>query len=423
MASLTEYGHLAADGLWTGAFRAAMNALVSQGGGTLTVPQGRYLSAPIRLYSGITLHLEQGAQIVFTDDEALFPLVDMEFEGIPGKAYMPCLYALDAQNVGITGAGTLDGSGGKWWEALKSGALKHPRPFLVCFQNCANVRMDGVTLQNSPCWTVHPLYCDDVAITNLRIYNPADSPNTDGINPNSSSNVRIADCLIDVGDDCIAIKAGTEDTPKKRACEHIVVERCRMLHGHGGVVIGSEMSGGVRDVRVENCVFIGTDRGIRLKTRRGRGGAAQRLSFRNIEMRDVLCPFVFNMYYFCGKGGKLPFVRDKAPHPVGGGTPQLSDISMEQVTVRGATACAGFLYGLPESPVRRVRIADCTVEMIPGSPGKPAMMDDLDDMEAAGLYLRNGEDIDIRGLRVEGQRGTVLDADSSVWLSNGEDRQ
>jgi len=189
------------------------------------------------------------------------------------------------------------------------------------------------------------------------------------------------------------------------------------------VVIGSEMSGGVRDVRVENCVFIGTDRGIRLKTRRGRGGAAQRLSFRNIEMRDVLCPFVFNMYYFCGKGGKLPFVRDKAPHPVGGGTPQLSDISMEQVTVRGATACAGFLYGLPESPVRRVRIADCTVEMIPGSPGKPAMMDDLDDMEAAGLYLRNGEDIDIRGLRVEGQRGTVLDADSSVWLSNGEDRQ
>ncbi len=199
MANLAEYGHLVKDGLWTGAFHAAMKALSSQGGGTLTVPAGRYMTAPIRLLSDITLHLEQGAEIVLTDDEALFPLVDIEFEGIPGKAYMPCVYARDARNVRLTGAGTIDGSGAKWWERLKTGALSHVRPYLVCFHNCTNVEMDGVTLKNSPSWTVHPLYCDNVSITNLHIYNPADSPNTDGIDPNGSKNVYIADCVIDVG--------------------------------------------------------------------------------------------------------------------------------------------------------------------------------------------------------------------------------
>ena len=420
MANLSEYSRLVRDGLWTEAFRAAMKALSLQGGGTLTVQEGRYETAPIRLLSDITLHLERGAEIVLTDDEAQFPLIDMEFEGIPGKAYMPCLYALDAHAVRITGEGAIDGSGAKWWEKMKNGALAHPRPYLVCFHNCTNVAMDGVTLKNSPCWTVHPLYCDNVAITNLHIHNPADSPNTDGINPNGSKNVRIADCVIDVGDDCIAVKAGTEDTPKKRACENIIIERCQMLHGHGGVVIGSEMSGGVRDVLVKDCVFTGTDRGIRLKTRRGRGGAAERLRFQNIEMEDVLCPFVFNMYYFCGKGGKLPVVRDKAKHPVDVGTPSLSDITIENITVRGASACAGFLYGLPESPVRRVRISGCTVEMVPGTPGKAAMMDDIDEMEAAGLYLRNGVDIDVRGLRVKGQSGPALDADPSVRFTQTE---
>ncbi len=421
--NLKEYAHLAAGGLWTEAFREAMNALTSQGGGTLVVPPGRYGTAPVRLYSNTTLHLEAGAQLVFSDDETLFPLVDLEFEGIPGLAYMPCLYALNADTVRITGSGQVDGSGARWWQRHTSGQLRYPRPYLVCFHHCSNVVMDGVTLTNSPCWTVHPLYCDGVTITNLHILNPPDSPNTDGINPNGSSHVRIAGCEIDVGDDCIAIKAGTEDTPCKRACEHITIEHCRMLHGHGGVVIGSEMSGGVRDVRVTDCVFTGTDRGIRLKTRRGRGGAAAGLTFQNISMQDVLCPFVFNMYYFCGKGGKLPEVRDKAARPVDGGTPMLSDISIEAITVCRATACAGFLFGLPESPVKRVRISDCTVEMTPGKAGQAAMMDDLHDMEAAGLFLRNGEDIDVRGLRILHQTGPALDSDHTVQLTETEVEQ
>ncbi|MFH1513004.1 MAG: glycosyl hydrolase family 28 protein, partial [Bacillota bacterium] len=190
-----------------------------------------------------------------------------------------------------------------------------------------------------------------------------------------------------------------------------------------GVVIGSEMSGGVKNVLVTGCVFRGTDRGIRLKTRRRRGGSAENLSFSHILMEDVLCPFVFNMYYHCGKGGKLPRVADKAPHPVTGGTPSLCDVTITDVTARGATACAGFLYGLPESPVRRVRLKDCTVVMKRGKPGLPAMMDGLEPMEAAGLYLRNGQDIDVGGLRVANQIGKPIDADGSVRFAQAEERQ
>jgi len=411
---LTEFGHFAENGLWTDAFREAMKALTSQGGGTLTVPAGRYKTGPVLLMSNTTLHLDAGAEIAFTDDETQYPLVDTEFEGIPVKAYMPCLYARDAEFVRISGAGKIDGNGGKWWEKQKDRTLAHARPYLVCFQNCKDITMDGVTLTNSPCWTVHPLYCEHVSLRNLTIRNPADSPNTDGINPDSSRNVRIADCLIDVGDDCVAIKAGTEDTPNKQSCENIIISGCHMLHGHGGVVIGSEMSGGIKNVLVTDCVFQSTDRGIRLKTRRGRGGTAENLQFYHILMEDVLCPFVFNMYYFCGKGGRLPRVKDKGKQPLNADTPMLTDVRMSEVSVRGATACAGFLYGLPENPIKRVRIMDYTASMKPGQPGMPAMMDDLEEMEAAGLFLRNSEDVLIDGLRIEGHIGEETDADDSV---------
>ena len=415
--NLKEFQHLTEDGLWTEAFRAAMNALTSEGGGTLTVPPGRYQTGPVLLRSNTTLHLDAGAEIVFTDDETHFPLVETEFEGIPVNAYMPCLYARNAECVRITGSGRIDGNGGKWWAKQKDKTLPHPRPYLVCFQNCKDITMDGVTLVNSPCWTVHPLYCDHVSLRNLTIRNPADSPNTDGINPDSSRNVRIADCLIDVGDDCIAIKAGTEDTPVKQICENIIISGCHMLHGHGGVVIGSEMSGGVKNVLVTDCVFQSTDRGIRLKTRRGRGGSAENLQFYHILMEDVLCPFVFNMYYFCGKDGRLPRVADKGMQPVTADTPTLSDIRISEISVRGATACAGYLYGLPESPIKRVRIMDYTAEMKTGQAGLPAMMDGIEPMEAAGLILRNSEDVLIDGLRLEGQTGREIDTDDSVRFS------
>lgn len=417
--NIQTYAHLAGGDCWTEAFSAALQALNAAGGGRLFVPAGVYMTGPIELKSNMTLELEAGAVIRFLDDPDAFPLVDTEFEGLSVMAYMPCVYARDAKRVRITGDGTLDGSGSRWWKAKRENTLAYPRPYLVCFQNCQDVSIDHVTLINSPCWTVHPLYCDHVDISHVTIRNPADSPNTDGINPDSSRNVRIADCLIDVGDDCIAIKAGTEDTPNKQPCENILISGCHMLNGHGGVVIGSEMSGGVRNVQVTNCLFRGTDRGIRLKTRRGRGGVAENLAFSHILMEDVMCPFVFNMYYFCGKAGRLEKVRDKSPHPVDAFTPAIRDVTISNVTVRGATACAGFLYGLAEQPLERVYLSNCTVVMRPGKAEIPAMMEGIAPMEAAGFFLRNARDVRFENVRVINALGETVDADGSVqWVES-----
>lgn len=399
---------------WTDAFRAAIGDLRAAGGGLLTVPAGTYPTRSIQLYSDITLEVQAGAILSFLDTPEDYELIGTEFEGIPESAYMPMIFAEDAQNVTLRGEGTLNGNGRLWWQRFKAGSLPNARPYLVCFQRCERVVIEGVRLTNSPVWTVHPLYCSNVAVRGISIINPADSPNTDGINPNGCSHVRISDCYIDVGDDCIAIKSGTEDTPSQRPCENIVISGCTMAHGHGGVVIGSEMSGGVRNLVVTGCVFQHTDRGIRIKTRRKRGGTVENLLFSNILMDDVACPFVLNMHYFCGKGGKEKHVWDRAPYPVDGTTPALRDIRIHQVTVTSATACAGFAVGLAEQPLERISLSDVTVTMRAGHPAVPAMLDGIDEMEAAGFYLRNARDVSLQNVRIVGQLGETLDVDESV---------
>lgn len=169
----------------------------------------------------------------------------------------------------LTGFGTLEGQGKKWWTAFRAKTLDAARPCAVCFEDCTRVRMSDFMVHNSPNWTIHPVRCENVTIDNLTIVNPFDSPNTDGIDPESCRNVRITGCHIDVGDDCIAVKAGTEDALEDVPCENITITGCTMVHGHGGVVLGSEMSGGIRRVSITGCVFNGTDRGIRIKSRRG----------------------------------------------------------------------------------------------------------------------------------------------------------
>ncbi|MBR4332092.1 MAG: glycoside hydrolase family 28 protein, partial [Clostridia bacterium] len=252
---------------WTEAFQRAIAGLKNQGGGVLCVPAGIYPTGPIRLYDDMTLNIESGAVLRFHRDEAAFPLTALEFEGTAGPVYQACIYAEKAKSVCVTGYGTVDGQGSYWWDKMFAHELAHPRPCLVCFSECEHVVLENVTLTDSPAWTVHPLRCRNVVIRGLYIRNPADSPNTDGINPNACRDVRISDCTIDVGDDCIAIKSGTEATPNRRPCERIIISNCHFLHGHGGVVLGSEMSGDIRNVVVSSCVFHETDRGIRLKTR------------------------------------------------------------------------------------------------------------------------------------------------------------
>lgn len=391
---------------WTSAFVSAIEAAEKAGGGIIYVPPGKYRTFSIQLKSNMTLYLCPGAELDFIEEIDGYKIVKTEFEGILRDAYMPCIYAYQAENVSVKGEGIINGNGRIWWEAFMSGNLSIARPYLICFQECENVKVEGVFLKNSPCWTVHMLYCNDVLIEGITIRNPSDSPNTDGIDPDGCSNVRIQGCLIDVGDDCIAIKSGTEKTPVRRACENILISQCHMLHGHGGVVIGSEMSGNVRNISVSDCIFQDTDRGLRIKTRRRRGGKVENIHFNNVLMDRVSCPFVINMYYFCGENGREGYVRDKNAYPIDEGTPEIKDIHISNVTVMKASAAAGFIYGLKEMPVRNVTFSNVRIEMDPnGQPEFPAMMDGIEKMCAAGFYIRNAEMIELEDLKIENAVG------------------
>ena len=414
--NIRDYAAFSRNGLdWTEAFQHAIADLKNQGGGILSVPAGIYPTGSIRLYDDMTLNIESGAVLRFHQNEAAFPQIALEFEGRAGLVYQACIYAEKAKNVCVTGYGTVDGQGSYWWKKVFAHELEYPRPYLVCFSECERVVLENVTLTNSPAWTVHPLRCRNVVIRGLNIKNPADSPNTDGIDPNACQDVRISDCTIDVGDDCIAIKSGTEVTPNRQPCERIIISNCHFLHGHGGVVLGSEMSGKIRNVVVSSCVFYETDRGIRLKTRRGRGGVVEGIQLNNLIMEKVMCPFVFNMYYFCGADGKMKHVWDKAPYPVTEATPCLRDVSITGVRARGCTACAGFFYGLAEMPVEGVTMRDVIVEMADGPAGRPAMMEGCPEMRRAGFFLRNAVNVDLTGVKVQGA-DAWLDADDSVRL-------
>lgn len=402
---------------WTEAFRQAVAFLEKQGGGVLEVPSGEYRTCSIFLKSHMELHLEKGAVLRFIDEPEKYEITDVEFEGVMGTMYMPCIYAKESEDISITGEGVIDGQGMRWWK--EKNMLPHKRPYLICMERCRHVKLEGVRLTQSPAWTVHPVYCEDVWIHGITIKNPADSPNTDGIDPDCCKNVRISDCLIDVGDDCIAIKAGTEDTKEVMPCENIVITNCNMVHGHGGIVIGSEMSGGVRNVAVSNCVFQDTDRGIRLKTRRRRGGAMERLSFQNIIMDRVICPFTFNMYYYCGAAGKERHVWEKVPYPVDETTPQVQDILINNVMVFDAQAAAGFFYGLPEAPIRRVTISNTRIIMDPnGKPGHTAMMGQLEPMKGEGFYLRYVKDLVLNQVFVEQAVETVNQDETVEFVWN-----
>ena len=302
MLNIRDYAVYSKDGSdWTQAFECAIEDMRRQGGGVLTVPVGVYPTGSIRLYDNMTLNVESGARIAFLQDDKAFPLIIGEYQGDVGLVHQSCIYAQDAKNITVTGYGTIDGQGEYWWDKTMAGDLPYPRPHLICFHRCERVVIENVNLINSPVWTVHPLRCRNVICRGLNICNPYHSPNTDGIDPDGCQDVRISDCTIDVGDDCIAIKSGTELTPEKDCSERIIITNCHFIRGHGGVVLGSEMSGGVRNVAVSSCVFSGTDRGVRLKTRRGRGGKVEGIQLTNLVMENVVCPFVFNMYY----GGRI----------------------------------------------------------------------------------------------------------------------
>ncbi|MBT9777511.1 glycoside hydrolase family 28 protein [Clostridium sp. MCC353] len=401
---------------WTKAFENAVEKLEENGGGTLYVPAGEYQTCSIVLKSNITLHLEAGAVLHYYDDREKYDTILIPYIGKPMKMFTPLIYAENAENVAVTGSGTINGHGETWWmlkNELRANSLR--RPHTICFNRCRNVRVEHVTLINSPAWTIHPFACENVLIQGVNIKNPYDSPNTDGINPNSSKNVRIVNCVIDVGDDCIAIKSGTEDSENPMPCENIIISSCHMVHGHGGIVIGSEMSGDVRNVVVSDCVFQDTDRGIRLKTRRKRGGVIEQVRVQNIIMDRVVCPFIINFYYCCGEKGKEKYVWDKSPYPVDNSTPEIRDISISHVSVYRAAAAAGFFYGLSEKAAENITLSDCTVSMDKeGTAGMPAMMTSMEPMKGKGFFLRNVKGVKLHRVTVKNCSGRPVDGDNTA---------
>ncbi|WP_423127145.1 glycoside hydrolase family 28 protein [Gaoshiqia sp. Z1-71] len=372
----------------TSIIHQAIEQAAADGGGTIFFPAGNYLTGPIHLKSNITLELEAGAFVRFSPDfDDYLPYVRVRYEGIFMKTFSPLIYAVGAENIAIKGEGTIDGNGKVWWTSImdimidvrgnskvskpnkyqqqwvkenpdlvdsKYGRNQFFRPPFIQFIECENINIEGITIKNSPFWTVNPVGCNDVRISGISIFNPDDGYNTDGINPSSCSNVRISDCFISVGDDCITIKSGRDEYGREygRPCENITVTNCVMLARHGGVVIGSEMSGGVKNVTISNCVFDGTDNGIRLKSARGRGGVVENIRISNIVMRDIRkIGFIFDLFY--DKGTQVEPVTER--------TPIFRNIHISDVTGVGVQK-VGELTGIEEMPVNEISFSNIAVK-------------------------------------------------------------
>ncbi len=378
--------------LITALINKTIDKLNANGGGTLFFPAGTYLTGSIKMKSNITLHLEAGATLLFSDNfDDYLPYVEMRYEGVMMKSFSPLIYAVEAENITIKGEGKLEGQGKKWWDELfkvmidlKDNGMREVnkyqkmwdeandvkslydetnedyvstlqrrffRPPFIQTLRCKNIKIEGVTIVNSPFWTVNPQFSENIKITGISIINPK-SPNTDGINPESCRNVHISDCHISVGDDCITIKSGRDLQGRRYAtpCENITITNCTMLSGHGGVVIGSEMSGSVRNITISNCVFDGTDRGIRLKSTRGRGGVVENIRVNNIVMRNIQREaIILDLKY-----SKMP------EEPVSERTPIFRNIHISNLTGVDVRIPV-YIRGLEESPITDITISNIDI--------------------------------------------------------------
>ncbi len=269
--------------------------------------------------------------------------------------------------------------------------------------------MQNVRIRNSPSWTVHPYYCRHMRFLNLCIFNPYNSPNTDGFDPESCEDVLLLGSKISVGDDCVAIKSGKYYMSRYHfmRTKNIVIRNCHLERGHGSVTIGSEVAGGVEQVHVSRCIFEETDRGVRIKTRRGRGerSVLQDLFFENIIMRRVHMPLTVNMFYFCDPDGHSRYVQNQEPYPVDERTPKVGSILVRNVDCRGVEVSLVCAYGLPEQPIERLVLENISAEFLPEEERRaavPIMMDDFPEMEGKSFFLRNVTEVVINNVRVKG---------------------
>lgn len=465
--TITEFGAKSGGQfLCSQAFADAIDALAKKGGGRVIIPRGTWLTGPITLKSNIELHSESGALVIFSKDKNLYPLVETNFEGYNTYRCMSPINGRDLENVAITGSGIFDGSGDVWrpvkkdkltesqWKKLvasggvlsenkktwypsqqyidgeKQAEMNVPRslhtkaefekirdflrPVMVSLISCNKVLLDGPVFENSPAWCIHPLMCENFTMRNTTVRNPWYSQNGDGIDIESCKNSAIHDSNFDVGDDGICIKSGKDKEGRDRGIpnENLIVKNCVVFHGHGGVTVGSEMSGGVKNLHVSNCTFIGTDVGLRFKSTRGRGGVVQDIYISNVEMINIPTQAIsFNLYYAgrdpsedkdSGDGSRAPKLL-----PVTEETPQFKDIFIHDVTCNGAYQGI-FLQGLPEMKLENVELTNIRMEADYGLICSDANRVRVKNLVLKTKYapvidLKNSTNVTIDGLAAEGE--------------------
>ena len=389
--------------LSTEAFAKAIESLSQKGGGHLIVPCGVWLTGPIVLKSNIDLHLEAGAVIQFAADETLYPIIKTSFEGLDTRRCQSPISANGATNIAITGRAKVSESHwkqllavpgsvvmpGDYWAPTASYAKGHEgadlnvptaktdeefeaihrflRPVMISLVNCKNVLLKGVIFQNSPAWNIHPLMCENIIIDNVLARNPSYAQNGDALDLESCKNALIVNSRFDAGDDGICIKSGKDADGRRRGvpCENVVVDGCTVFAGHGGFVVGSEMSGGVRNFKVSNCQFLGTDVGLRFKSTRGRGGIVENIFIDHISMMDIKTDAItFNMYYGGKSVAEMIADGDKPDNttkkPVDETTPIFRHIDIQDVVCNGAGRAMEF-NGLPEMPMDGINLKNITI--------------------------------------------------------------
>ena len=440
----------------TEAINNAIAHVNAKGGGTVVIPAGLWISGPIGLLSNVNLYTEYGALVIFTSDLDAYEIVETSFEGLDTRRCQSPLYARNAHNIAITGydwrpvkkskvtskqwkdllkkSKVTNEKGDIWYpsEASKKGAeacydfnvpdnittdegwesiKRWLRPTLLSFQNCDTVLLENATFKNSPAWCLHPLQCTHITIDGVKVNNPWYAQNGDALDLESCRNALVINSIFDAGDDAICIKSGKDEDGRRRGvpCENVIVRNNTVLHGHGGFVVGSEMSGGARNIYIADCSFIGTDVGLRFKSTRGRGGVVENIYIENIAMINIPEePLLFDLFY--GKKGKA--TADQLP-PVTEETPIFRNIYIDNVVCRGSGR-AMYFNGLPEMKISNVNITNTTILgaksgiVINQTDGVKIENCRIEPLKGSVIRLADAENISIDGLKTSTSSASAL---------------
>lgn len=459
----------------------AIVACNKNGGGVVLIPAGYWLTGPVELKSNVNLYLEKNALLQFTADFNQYKIIEGNYEGKPSARNQSPIMGANLDNIAITGSGTIDGNGDAWrmvgknaltedeWKkkTLSGGLVSEDgktwfpsektkkahvekrsvllgaakklsdfedikdflRPNLVVLTSCSKVLLEGVTFQNSPAWNLHPLMCNDLTIRNIVVKNPDYAQNGDGVDIESCKNVLVEGSVFDVGDDAICIKSGKDEEGRKRnmPTENVLIRNNLVYAGHGGFVVGSEMSGGARNIFVSDCSFMGTDKGIRFKTTRGRGGIVEKIYIKNLNMFNIVDEAIFfDMYYWT----KPPEANEKQEAPkVSVETPQFKDIFIENIVCNGANKGV-FIRGLPEMAVRNIRMNNLFLNT-----NNAIEITDADHIEIKNsvlltkgknpsVYIESSKNINLDGVKFNPESGVLFDINgvsaSNIQMKNSD---